>query len=168
VACSRGLLAPKNVHGWHFISRRGRRVLQRSQDFSSFLRSNVLPKATLHPVIAERVWSSFVRGEYDIAVLQAFKEVEVAVRAAAQFEDKDIGVPMMRRAFNPTSGPLTDTSLEAGEREAMMSLFSGAIGAFKNPSSHRHVGVSDAHVAAEIIAFASLLMRIVDDRDPTR
>jgi hypothetical protein len=39
----------------------------------------------LHPVIAERVWLSFVRSEFDTAVFQAMKAVEVAVREAAGF-----------------------------------------------------------------------------------
>ena len=51
--------------------------------------ANVLPKQSLHPTIAERVWPNFIRGEYDTAVFQAFKEVEVAVRAAGGFATTD-------------------------------------------------------------------------------
>jgi len=53
-----GLLVPK-AYG-HFISRRGKRIRGR-QDFEAFRRSSVLPRASLHPLIAERVMSSFVR-----------------------------------------------------------------------------------------------------------
>ncbi len=45
-------------------------------------------------------------------------------------------------------GPLSDTSLDPGERVAMMGLFQGAIGVFKNPPSHRPVEYSDPADAA--------------------
>ena len=150
-------------YGWFFISRRGARIRNR-QDFQAYKKSNVLPKASLHPVIAERVWSSFVRGEYDTAVFQAFKEVEVATRSAGSFAATDIGIDLVGKAFNINSGPLADMSLPEAERRAMLNLFVGAVGLFKNPGSHRHVALTDANEAAEMIGFASLLMRIVDAR----
>jgi len=158
-----GLLVQKDRDGWFFISRRGQKV-QGRQDLQAYRRSNILPKQSLHPIIAERVWPNFIRGEYDTSVFQAFKEVEVAVRIAGSFAKTDIGTDLMGKAFNINSGPLTDATLPEAERRAMLNLFVGAVGLFKNPSSHRHVTLTDPHEAAEIISFASLLMRIVDTR----
>src|SRR5947207_6134582 len=67
-----------------FISRRAQRLKSRD-DFDFYRKSSLLPKGQLHPLIASRVYPSFLRGEYDTAIFQAFKEVEVAVRQAGQF-----------------------------------------------------------------------------------
>jgi hypothetical protein len=69
----------------------------------------------------------------------------------------------MRNAFHPQTGPLTDMSTITGEREAIMHLFSGAIGHAKNPTSHRHIVIA-ADEAARLIVFASHLLDVVEAR----
>lgn len=120
--------------------------------------------ASLHPVIAQKVWATFLRGDYDTAVFQAFKEVEVAVRTAGGFAAEDVGTALMRKAFDPTRGPLTDTSLPLSERESLAHLFAGAIGSCKNPHSHRTISIPDPAEAVEMIMMASHLLKIVDSR----
>jgi len=161
-----GLIAPKPGEiggGWVFVTRRGKRI-QTAEQLKSYRHANVLPKNQIHPVIAQKVWSTFIRGDYDTAVFQSFKEVEVAVRDAGKFTPKDLGVDLMRKAFHPKRGPLTDMSTPEGEREALQHLFAGSIGTFKNPQSHTHVAIDNPHEAAEIITIASYLLRIVDSR----
>ena len=97
-----------------------------------------------------------------MAVFQAFREVEIAVREAAGYVSTDHGVPMMRKAFKPQGGPLTDqNNPDEGEREALAALFAGAIGSYKNPYSHRHEHIQ-ADEAVEMIMLANHLLRIVD------
>jgi uncharacterized protein Ymh len=104
------------IGGWFLVSRQAKKITSRN-DFGSYLKAGLLPKAQLHPLIASKVYPAFMRGEYDTAVFQAFREVEVAVRAGGNFGPNDYGTELMRDAFKPaekkgqvaTPGPLTDT-----------------------------------------------------------
>ena len=157
-----GLLVPKpGSENWVVISRRGRRLRTRDQ-VSSYRHANLLPRNQLHPRIAQKVWAMFLRGDYDTAVFQAFKEVEVRVREAAQCADTDLGVDLMRKAFG-VGGLLTDAAAPKGEQEALSHLFAGAIGSYKNPHSHRSVTI-EPEEAVEMIMLASHLLGIVDKR----
>ena len=143
------------------VTKRGKTIAT-SEDLEAYRKGNLLPKRQLHPTIAQKVWSLFLRGDYDTAVFQAFKEVEVAVRKAGEYEGTDLGVSLMRKAFGD-KGPLTDPKQPSAEQEARAHLFAGAIGSYKNPGSHRNVDFT-AEEAAEVIIFASHLLRIVDSR----
>jgi len=95
------------------------------------------------------------------------KALEVAVREAAGLDNSMLGVRLMRAAFQPhrdgkPGGWLADAGAEPGEQEATAALFAGAMGAYKNPASHRTVDFDDPMEAAEIIQFADLLLRQVD------
>jgi uncharacterized protein (TIGR02391 family) len=117
--------AHKGRYGSH---RDGRRIRACPREF---------PQELLHPSIADAVWSAFMRGDLDEAVFKAFKTVEVAVRQAAKLASTDIGVDLMRKAFDPDKGSLTRAPDPQAERQALSHLFAGAIGSYKNPHSHR-------------------------------
>jgi hypothetical protein len=116
-----GLLAPKpgTQGAWVFITRRGRK-LATAEQVAAYRRSKLLPKQLLPPRILQKVWTSFLRGDYDTAVLQAMKEVEVAVREAGRFDSTEPGVNLKRKAFDAGRGPLRDSdpATPPPEREA--------------------------------------------------
>lgn len=167
---SAGLLVEKasSSPGRFFISRRGKQITSRD-DFEAYRKANLLPKAQLHPLIARKVYPAFLRGEYDTAVFQALREVEVSVRQAGRFTAEWVGEKLMRAAFasakSSSRGPLTDSQLPAGEQEAMCHLFAGAFGLYRNSTAHRYVPTKPEE-AAEVIMFASQLPRIVDRLKP--
>lgn len=150
-------------HTIRTLSRRARRLAE-EPDARKVFAARRIPKDSLHPSIREDVWSLYHRGKYDTAVFEAMKAVEVAVRTAAGLEPKDIGIALMRKAFDPDSGPLRDPQAEKSERDARAHLFAGAIGSYKNPQSHRKVDLDDPDETAEIIMLANHLLRIVDTR----
>jgi hypothetical protein len=78
-----GLIARKpNPNAMHFVITRRGREIRTHADAETYKRANLLRENSLHPILAQKVTSLFLRGDYDIAVLQAFKEVEVRVRIA--------------------------------------------------------------------------------------
>lgn len=160
-----GLLAPRAGQNgdWSFITRRGKSLANR-KGLNAYRHASMLPRKLLHPSISQKVYPAFLRGEYDTAVFQAFREVEVAVRDGGRLAANDLGVPLMRAAFDVSDGPLTDKGLVRAEQQSMSDLFAGAIGLFKNPASHRSDTVTDPARAVELIMIASHLLRIVDER----
>lgn len=87
------------------------------------------------------------------------------VRRVAGLANELLGVALMRKAFSPKDGVLRDPGAEGGEQQAIADLFAGAIGAYKNPASHRTVRFDNAVEAAEVIQLADLLLRIVQRAD---
>jgi uncharacterized protein (TIGR02391 family) len=135
------------------------RILELNQQQSGQVAVSIMG---LHPKIADRCQSAFMASKYDSAVLEAFKAVEEAVREQAAAPATEFGVALVSYAMNPKNPRLHFSAIPA-EQEGYHSLFRGAIGALKNPLSHRSIGHNNPVSVLEYLAFASLLMRLIDD-----
>lgn len=115
----------------------------------------------LHPSLESDARPNFERGAYEVAVFAAMRAVEIELRAASGLGLDAFGTGLATQALRE-GGPFTIGAETANERAALLSLFVGAIGAFKNPSSHRAVEYADPVEAADIVHLADLLLRIID------
>lgn len=153
-------MSPKKVV--YFVTRKGA-LVKGPSDLEAYLHASLLPARSLHAMIKLKVLPFFNARQYQTAVFEAFKAVEVALRQATSLPDSVIGVNLARSAFHTDTGKLTDKTKIPSEREADSNLFVGALGRYKNPSSHRDVAIS-AEEASEAITLASRLLKIIDER----
>jgi uncharacterized protein (TIGR02391 family) len=116
-----------------------------------------------HPALPDSAWNAFTVGDYDTAVFEAFKSLEVAVRAKGGFLSTDFGAALMKKAFDPDTGPLRDKAAPRPRQKARCELFTGAFGEIRNPKGHNDPTITDALVAAEELMAAGVLRRIVDN-----
>lgn len=121
----------------------------------------VLPETYVHPTIIKKSFSLLNNGEYESAVLQAFKCIETSIRKKIKADAEEVGVKLIRKAFNPDNGELTDYQLPKVEREAFANYIAGAFGYYKNPCSHRDVEL-DFVSTFERIVVASDLLKTID------
>ena len=157
-----GCVGPAGSSGsWERVTRQGA-ALAANPNALLQLQADELLSPTLSPELMVSAKPAFVRGDFETAAFAAMKAVEVRVRELSGLPDGLVGVKLMQAAFGRDGGPLTDESAEAGEQVATMQLFAGAIGAFKNPASHRIVHFDDPLEAAEVVQLADLLLRMLN------
>ena len=139
--------------GFHFPETEFKKVVERW---------TIMPSAYIHPNVMDKSFELLSTRQFDSAVLQAFKCIEIAIREKGRFSDEDYGVSLIRKAFNSQAGLLTDYSVSVAEREALAHFIAGAYALYKNPCSHKDVKM-DFYDAFERIVVASKIMKIVEE-----
>jgi hypothetical protein len=75
-------------------------------DFERIRVRGFLREEMLHPLLRGRIFNYFAGDDLGTAVFEAFKTVEIEVRGADHYSEKEIGKTLMCKAFAP-KGPLT-------------------------------------------------------------
>ncbi|MGD9855844.1 MAG: TIGR02391 family protein [Planctomycetaceae bacterium] len=150
-----------------FITRRGMQC--RTHDgVEEYRKRRLLSPELLHNAIRDCSLGDYLAGDFESAILKAFRKVEIEMRSACGYSAGETGVPLARKAFQPlpNPGPLTVTTELPGEQQALSDLFAGAMGRFRNPAAHGTRTFDDPIEAAQLLLFASHLMTIIDERRP--
>ena len=125
-------------------------------------RWTIIPSAYMHPDIMDRSFELMAKRQFESAVLQAYKCIEIKIREITNSSKDEYGVRLIRKSFDPQKGKLTNFDLPVGEREALSNYIAGAYGLYKNPCSHRDVKMS-FYEAFEKIVVASNILKIIEE-----
>lgn len=121
----------------------------------------------MHQKIQEVSGSLFASEHYAQAILQAFIAVNSEVKHVSGLNNQD-GQPLMDAAFSVGNPKIQLNALssqsEKDEQVGFMFLYKGAMQGIRNPKAHENVPNPDRARTLEYLAFASLLMRRIDDR----
>jgi uncharacterized protein (TIGR02391 family) len=158
-----GLIEPAdgdNGKNGYFIPTEVGKMTNEPVDLQAAHQRSWLQPEMLHVDLHGAVWSAYKNNDFDTAITEAFKTLEVAVRDRGRFSATDYGVALMEKAFDPNNGPLTDKSLPEPERRGWVRLLMGTMGAFRNSHAHRQIGIKEPLLAIERLMFVSMLLRI--------
>lgn len=139
--------------GFRFLEREFRKVVKEYA---------LVPETYVHPLISKKCFKLLNDGHFESAVLQAFKVIETRIREKINAGSDEVGTKLIRGAFHPEKGPLTNYSLPKAEREAFSNYIAGAFGYYKNPCSHRDVNI-DFVAAFERVVVASDLLKVIEE-----
>lgn len=139
--------------GFRFPEREFRRVVEKYA---------LMPETYVHPIIVKKCFSLLGSGEYESAALQAFKAIETTIREKINAPLEQFGERLIKAAFSPENGLLTNQTLPKSERFAFCNYITGAFSFYRNPSSHRDVDL-DFITAFDKIVVASDLLKAIED-----
>lgn len=140
------------------VSRRGKSMTE--EEFAEFRASRRTGYEILDQRIAEKVWTIFLRRDFDIAIAYAFKVVEMRMREKGDFTNNDMGERLAKKFFER----FTSEAPKKGERSlpSVVSLFIGALDGYRNPAVHEHPQIYDPEEAMEVLLLANHCLRIVE------
>jgi len=122
-------------------------------------------RRNLHPRLPTKVCKLFDNGHYAEATFEAFKFVDKIVQKHSKVNET--GVKLMMQVFDDQKpvlrlNALSSTS-ELDEQKGFRFLFSGAVMAIRNPRGHEVNVTDDPDTCLDHLAFASLLLRRLEE-----
>jgi uncharacterized protein (TIGR02391 family) len=151
-------------NGYMVLTEKGKTTRERT-DFERIRMRGFLREEMLHPLLQGRIYNYFASDDLGTAVFEAFKTVEIEVRGAGNYPEKEIGKALMCKAFAP-KGPLSMRQDDKSDCDALAGLFAASLSRFRNPGGHTNRSFQDVLEAMEELMLASRLLRIVDERRP--
>lgn len=156
--------------GWHLVDGRlvvGDRVAKKEMRARLETRVETGPTSDqLHPLLSKHVLALYDDGHLQAAVLEAFKLINARVKKLAPQIEAD-GKSLMGKAFGGPNPILrlnpAETMSDRDEQDGFSLLFMGAMTGIRNPKAHDPFVDTDDGRALEYLAFASLLLRRLDD-----
>ncbi|MBI4644731.1 MAG: TIGR02391 family protein [Deltaproteobacteria bacterium] len=144
----------------YYPTKKGFQFLE--SEFKKVVKSwTILPSSYVHPDVIDKSFELLAKRQFESAVLQAFKFLEIRIREKAGLSKDEIGIKLIRKAFYPNKGILSNMALPVAEREAMANYIAGAYGLYKNPCSHRAVEMEFLE-AFERIVIASNILKMIE------
>jgi|ERR1039458_2051066 uncharacterized protein (TIGR02391 family) len=126
--------------------------------------------AALHADVREAADRYLESGHPEVAIFEAFKAINNRVKAMTGLDLA--GSKLMGEAFADSNPPIAlgDLSTDTGRniQAGFRFLFMGAVRGIRNPDAHELFKALDAEEALETLAFASLLMRRLDQAQSRR
>lgn len=133
-------------------------------DFGSELWAQLPLKAFPHWLLEPELVADVkgVEQDPDSAAFRAVKRLEVIIRGMGGYAADLLGEKLINTAMG-SQGSFQPLGATESERQAWASLFRGAMGAFKNPQSHRDVKLSMEDAAGQILAVNLLIRKLKRD-----
>lgn len=152
--------------GWHVVDGTliiGEKVYALASPVTPL--SNDRRIADLHVEVRQVADRYLESGHPEVAIFEAFKAVIKRVKALTKLEMD--GSDLMSKAFSEVDPPISvgDVETETGKniQAGYRFIFMGAARAIRNPDAHEQFKTLGTEEALETLAFASLLMRRLDD-----
>ncbi len=112
--------------------------------------------------IRVKVIAPLIAGDYDVAIANAFKAVEVRMRQRANLSTGDFGSRLTKQFFKRVIA----TQLQRADRRGSLAdeehLFEGLFGLYRDRAVHEAPHIDSMQYALEVVIAASHLLRIVD------
>ena len=157
------MLAARDSNGFVYITRRGKRYAS-VEEMKIYMVERYLSLDVLNPDLRRKIYSDFLKGEFDSAAFKALKLVEVRAREIGGLSSDVHGKGVFQELFSPECTQTLPDDYSEKDRGNIINLFRASYELYRNPSGHRDIDMK-VEEAVEIIMLANHLLRILDKVD---